>query len=280
MNPYSANRPLPYLLLAPLLVFLMAFFLFPLLEVFALSFTDPETGLDNYRNFFSDPFYWRVLGTTFSTAGIVTLFCLLAGYPLAYFMANAGRRAGGIALLVVALSYWTSFLVRTYAWMILLGNNGPVLDALRALGWSSPPELLFTRLSSTLAMVHVLVPLMAITLYSVMKKIDPVYVRAARSLGARPWTAFCRVFFPQTLPGVINGCTMIFIICLGFYVIPVLLGSPREQMIAGVIGQQMDEMGNFGEASTMAVVLTLVTLLLYGVYSWWFDARESRGAKQ
>ncbi len=260
----------PALLLAPLGLFLLAFFLLPLGQVLLLSFTEPTPGLGNYIHFFGDPFYARVLGMTFMTAAIVTVLCLALGYPLAYGMVHATARFGTVALMVIGMSYWTSFLVRSYAWMVILGNSGPIIGLLRALGVQTPPDILFTRFSSTLGMVHALLPLMVMTLYTVMKKIDPAYGKAAVSLGATRWESFRRIFLPLSAPGIINGCTMVFIITLGFYVIPVLLGSPREQMMAGLIGQQMEEFGNFGEASAMAVVLAASALSLYAIYNWRF----------
>lgn len=273
----TASRLKPYLLLAPLALFLVAFFIVPLGQVLVLSFTEPSFGIGNYVHFFKDGFYLGVLGNTFLTALVVMTLCLLFGYPLAAALALSGPRLAGGILLVVGMSYWTSFLVRSYAWMVLLGNNGPIRNALQALGWEQPPELLFTRFASTLGMVHALLPLMVITLYSVMKKIDGSYMRAATSLGAGRVQAFRRVFLPLSAPGIVNGCTMVFIICLGFYVMPVLLGSPREQMMAGLIGQQMEEFGNFGEASAMAVVLAVVTLAVYAVYNWKFGLDKLLG---
>ncbi|AIU28822.1 ABC transporter permease [Pandoraea pnomenusa] len=269
----------PYLLLAPLAAFLTAFFLMPLAQVLWLSFTEPTPGFANYVHFFADPFYLRVLGMTFLTSLLVTACCLVLGYPLAYCLAQATARFGAGILLVVGMSYWTSFLVRSYAWMIILGNSGPIVGLFRMLGVQTPPELLFTRFSSTLGMVHALLPLMTITLYSVMKKIDPALVKAAANLGANRFAAFRAVFLPLSLPGVVNGCTMVFIVSLGFYVMPVLLGSPSEQMMAGLIGQQMEEFGNFGDASAMAVVLACTTLSLYALYNRFFglDKLWSKG---
>lgn len=260
----------PWLLLGPAIIFLFAFFVAPLAQVLLLSFTEPTLGLGNYVHFFTDPFYLRVLGMTFLTAVIVTSLCLVIGYPIAYCIVQAKMGFASTVLMVIGMTYWTSFLVRTYAWMVILGNNGPVMAALRALGVESPPQLLFTRFSSTLGMVHALLPLMIMTLYSVMKKIDPAYTRAAISLGASRFAAFRNVFVPLSAPAIINGCTMVFVICLGFYVMPVLLGSPREQMMAGLIGQHMEELGNFGEASALSVILTVVTLSTYAVYNKFF----------
>jgi putative spermidine/putrescine transport system permease protein len=263
----SARHWLPWMLLAPVVLYLAAFYLVPLAIVVVSSVTDPTPTLAHYRDFFTDGFYLLVMGRTFATSLIVTLCCLLLAYPLAYAMARREDTIVVAMLTIVALTFWTSFLVRTYAWMVILGNRGPVAALFRAVGWDPPPEILFTRVSSTLAMVHILLPFMVMALYSVMKKIDPALLRAAQNLGASPAHTFRHVFFPLSAPGVVNGCTMVFILCLGFYVTPVLLGSPREQMLAGLIGRQIEELLDFGEASAMAVVLLLVTLGLVAIYN-------------
>jgi len=256
-----------WLLLLPALAFLAVFFLVPLGQVVFFSVMDPGFTLKHYVSFLSDSFYWRVLWGTFQTAGIVTIFALLMSYPLAYMVVRIGGHFATVMLLIIAMSFWTSFLVRTFAWMVILGNNGPLRAILEAVGWSPAPQLLFTRFSSTLAMVHLLIPFMVLALYSVMKKIDMNFVRAARSLGATPFQAFHRVFLPLSAPGIVNGCTLVFIMCLGFYVTPVLLGSPREQMIAGLIGTQIEEFLEFGEASATSVILLLVTLAIFAIYN-------------
>ena len=148
----------PWLLLAPLAIYMAVFFLVPLADVAIMSVTEPRQTLANYERVFTTALYQRVFINTFSTAIIVTICCLLVGYPLAYLMANSKPRTAMLILLLVTMSFWTSFLVRTYAWMVLLGNNGPLIWLLGALGMDQPPQLLFTRFSSTLAMVHILVP--------------------------------------------------------------------------------------------------------------------------
>ena len=263
----QAGRRTTWLLLLPVLVFLAVFFLVPLGQVLYFSVMDPTFTLHHYLAFFTDDFYWRVLFGTFRTAAIVTAFSLLLSYPLSYAIVRLGGSFATAMLLIVAMSFWTSFLVRTFAWMVILGNNGPLRAILNAFGWTPPPELLFTRFSSTLAMVHLLIPFMVLALYSVMKKIDHNLVRAAISLGATPFEAFRRVFLPLSAPGIVNGCTLVFIMCLGFYVTPVLLGSPREQMIAGLIGTQIEEFLEFGEASATAVILLCVTMTVFAIYN-------------
>lgn len=267
MMQSQAGRSAAWLLLLPVVAFLAIFFLVPVAQVLWFSVMDPKFTVHHYVAFFTDAFYWRVLFGTFQTAAMVTAFCLLLSYPLSYAIVRLGGAFATAMLLIVAMSFWTSFLVRTFAWMVILGNNGPLRAILSAFGWSPAPELLFTRFSSTLAMVHLLIPFMVLALYSVMKKIDNNFVRAAISLGATPFEAFRKVFLPLSAPGIVNGCTLVFIMCLGFYVTPVLLGSPREQMIAGLIGTQIEEFLEFGEASATAVILLCVTLTIYAIYN-------------
>lgn len=259
-----------YLLLLPGVLFLAAFFLVPLLIVVWMSFTEPTPGLGNYVKFFGSTHDLSVLLNTFRTSAAVTVLALVIAYPVAYTAARYGGALGGFLLLVVTLSFWTSFLVRTYAWMVILGVKGPVAAALGWLGVSPPPQLLFTTFASTFAMTHLLVPFMTLTLYSVMKRIDPNLMRAASGLGARPWRAFISVYLPLSAPGIVNGAVLIFITCLGFYVTPALLGSPRNKMIAGAIGDEIEHLLDFGHGSAMAMVLLIATLLLFLLYTRFF----------
>lgn len=256
----------PWLLLAPLGIYMLIFFIVPLADVAIMSFTEPKVSLANYQKVLTGALYQRVFLNTFLTAAFVTLCCLAVGYPLAYLMANSKATTAMLILLLVTMSFWTSFLVRTYSWMVLLGNNGPLIAFLQMLGVDQPPQLLFTRFSSTLAMVHILAPYMIMNIYSVMKKIDPALIRSAESLGAKGWSLFRHVYLPLTAPGIANGSVLVFVICLGFYVTPVLLGSPREQMIAGLIGHQIEEFLAFGLGSAMAIVLLVVTLIILTIY--------------
>lgn len=256
----------PWLLLAPLGIYMLIFFIVPLADVAIMSFTEPKVSLANYQKVLTGALYQRVFLNTFLTAAFVTLCCLAVGYPLAYLMANSKATTAMLILLLVTMSFWTSFLVRTYSWMVLLGNNGPLIAFLQMLGVDQPPQLLFTRFSSTLAMVHILAPYMIMNIYSVMKKIDPALIRSAESLGAKGWSLFRHVYLPLTAPGIANGSVLVFVICLGFYVTPVLLGSPREQMIAGLIGHQIEEFLAFGLGSAMAMVLLVATLIILTIY--------------
>jgi len=254
-------------LAAPAMLFILILFVYPLFEIVVISFTEPKLSLANYREFFSSALYGRVLLTTVWTAFLVTVICLALAYPLAYVIVRYGGKLATLLLLVVAMSFWTSFLVRTYAWLVILGHRGPVREGLAWLGVDPVPQLLFNSFASTLGMVHILVPYMVMSIYVAMRKIDPDNMRAAASLGATPFHAFRTVFLPLSLPGVVNGCTLVFIICLGFYVTPVLLGGPQDQMIAGLIGEQISELLEWGFASAMAVVLLITTLVLLGIYN-------------
>jgi putative spermidine/putrescine transport system permease protein len=266
--PLSERKNLwPWLLLAPLAIYLLLFFVVPLAQVFMMSVTEPKPGLANYEKVLTGSLYRNVFFNTFFTAGLVTVCCLLVGFPLAYLMNNTTQKRAMAILLLITMSFWTSFLVRTYAWMVLLGNNGPVIWLIELLGVTDPPGILFTRFSSTLAMVHILAPYMIMNIYSVMQKIDRSLIRSAESMGAYGGSLFRHVYLPLTAPGIANGSVLVFVICLGFYVTPVLLGSPREQMAAGLIGHQIEEFLAFGLGSAMAIVLLVVTLIVLWIYS-------------
>jgi putative spermidine/putrescine transport system permease protein len=259
--------PAPWMLIGPATLALLALFVLPIGYVLLLSVTDPTFSLAHYRRIFSVPLYTRVLFNTFTTSLTVTVVCLLLGYPLAYVMARRNDWVSTALLICVAVCFWTGFIVRTYAWLVILGNKGPVVSAFQALALGPPPRLLFTTFSSTLAMVHILLPYMVLALYSVMKKIDPNLLRAAASLGARPNASFRTVYLPLTLPGVVNGSILVFTICLGFFITPILLGTPKDMMISQLVNQQIEELLAWGFASAVAVVLLVVTSIVLAIYN-------------
>ena len=256
-----------WLLLGPPCLVLGLLFVVPIAYVLLLSVTDPRLGVMHYQRIFTVPVYARVLLNTFLTSLVVTALCLVLGYPVAYVMARRGGWLGTALLTMVAMSFWTGFLVRTYAWLVILGSKGPVVAAYAALGLGKAPQLLFTTFSSTLGMTHILLPYMILALFAVMKKIGPDHLKAAASLGARPRAAFMEVFLPLSLPGVVNGSLLVFVSCLGFFVTPILLGTPRDMMISQLINQQIEELLAWGFASAVAVVLLAATALVIGVYN-------------
>jgi putative spermidine/putrescine transport system permease protein len=254
-------------MLAPAALFLLVCFAVPVMYVLALSVTDPTVSLGHFQRLVTVPVYLKVLLNTLVTSLVVTLWCLALGYPLAYVMARRDGLLSRVLFAIVAMSFWTGFVVRTYAWLVILGNKGVVVAAYSLLGLTQPPQLLFTSFASTLGMVHILLPFMVMALYGVMRRIDVTHLRAAHSLGATPRRAFLEVYFPLSLPGVVNGSLLVFTLCLGFYVTPILLGTPRDMMISQLISQQIEEMLAWGFAAALAVVLLAVTMLLLAVYN-------------
>ena len=255
------------LLVAPAVLYLVILFVVPIGYMLTLSVTDPTLSLANYRRLFTVPLYLNVLLNTFKLSLIVTLCCLVLGYPLAYVMARRNDWIATIFLVAVGMSFWTGFIVRTYAWLVILGRKGPVTAFYALIGLGPPPQLLFTSFASALGMTHILLPYMVLALYGIMRKIDPSYMRAAESLGAKPFAAFRAVFLPLSLPGVVNGCILVFTICLGFYITPILLGTPRDMMISQLINQQIEDLLAWGFASAIATVLLAATLVLLALYN-------------
>jgi putative spermidine/putrescine transport system permease protein len=256
-----------WLLVAPAVLAIIVLFIIPIGYVLLLSVTDPTISLEHYRRIFTVPLYSGVMVNTFKTSLIVTVACLLLGYPLAYVMARRNDWIAIVLLVAVGMSFWTGFVVRTYAWLVILGNKGPVSGLYAFAGWGRPPQLLFTSFSSALGMTHILLPYMVLALYGVMRKIDPSYMRAAEGLGARPFGAFRHVFLPLSLPGLVNGCALVFTMCLGFYITPILLGTPRDMMISQLISQQIEDLLAWGFASAIAVLLLICTLAVLGIYN-------------
>jgi putative spermidine/putrescine transport system permease protein len=222
----------------------------------AITATPPEQAV--FRN---------VLGRTLWISGVVTLVCLLLGYPVAYFIARQPPGRAALLLFLVLLPFWTSLLVRTVAWVVLLQREGILNNLMLSLGLvAEPVRMIFNRFAVYVAMVHVLLPFMVLPLYAVMKGISPSYLRAASSLGATPMTAFRRVYVPQTLPGVGAGCLMVFIQALGYYITPALVGGADDQMISYFIAFYASKTVNWGMAAALSIMLLAATLALYAVY--------------
>ena len=212
--------------------------------------------------------YVDVLKRTFGMSAVVTVCCLLLGFPLAYMMATQPPRIANVLMIFVLLPFWTSVLVRVAAWLVLLQSEGLVNQALRAFGLIEKPlQLVFNSTGVYVAMVHILLPFMILPLYSVMKGISPAYVRAAVSLGCPPFKSFWKVYFPQAVPGVGAGCLLVFIICMGYYITPALLGSPKEQMASYFVAFYTNQTINWGMAAALSAILFAATLMLYMVYS-------------
>ncbi len=211
--------------------------------------------------------FGRILVRTFEISAIVTVWCLLLGYPLAYWLSTLPARRANILMILVLVPFWTSILVRVAAWIVLLQSAGLVNRALMASGVIEHPlALLFNRTGVIIAMTHILLPFMILPLYSVMKGIPPTYLRAAVSLGSPPLAAFFRVYVPQTYPGIGAGALLVFILSIGYYVTPALLGGADDQMLSYYIAQYTNVNVNWGMASALGAVLLAATLVLYALY--------------
>ncbi|MEY9981521.1 putative spermidine/putrescine transport system permease protein [Bradyrhizobium yuanmingense] len=205
---------------------------------------------------------------TFGISIGVTAATLLLGFPLAYLLSTLPPRISNILIIMIVLPFFTSVLVRTTAWGVLLQQNGLVNQILMALHViSRPAELIYNRLGTVMAMTHIQLPITLLPIYSVMRTISPTHVRAARSLGAGPFYAFWKVYFPQTLPGIAAGCLLTFILCLGYYITPALVGGANDQMISYFVAYYTNEDLNWGMASALGTILLIATLALYYVYN-------------
>ena len=248
----------------PALVLLAVFFLFPVARFLAFSV---EAGhLDWYAQALGKALYLRVLWDTFEIAALVTVFCLLLGYPLGFFIATTTRLWATVGFIFVLLPLWTSVLVRTYAWMVLLGRNGVLNRMLIDAGIiSAPLPLLHNFTGVLIGMVHVLLPYMVLLIYGAVRRLDPAIVQAAQGLGASSWRILWRIYVPLTMNGIFAGCVLVFVLALGFFITPALLGGGRVIMIAVLIEQQVRETLNWQFAAALSAVLLVATLAVYAL---------------
>lgn len=250
------------LLILPAL-FLIVFFVIPILRITILSFTNGagSFSLDAYIKFFQSSIYLRVIAITFRVSFVVTVVCLLLGYPVAYTMAKCSKRISSIIMIVVMIPFWTSLLVRTYAWMLLLQTNGVINKMLIAIGLISEPLVLYKNsLGVYIGMTHILLPYMILALYPVMKGIDPNYVSAAKNLGANKFVAFFKVYLPLSIQGISSGCILVFVMSIGYFITPSLLGGTGDTMISQMIQVQVSKLLNWPFASAVSVILLIISM--------------------
>jgi putative spermidine/putrescine transport system permease protein len=258
----------PVLLLLPPLLILLVGFLLPITLLLSRSLFDPAFTLDHYRRLFTVPAYFAILLYSFETALVTTALTLAFAYPYAYALTLAPPSYRALLISIVMLPFWTNVLVRCYSWMLILQTKGLLNTAL--IDWFrlplQPLPLMFNFVGVVVGMVHYVLPPMVLILYSVMKSIDLGLVRAAEGLGAHPMRAFWRVFVPLSMPGVRAACVLIFILSLGFFVTPALLGGRQDVTIAMLIDMQFTELVNWGFGSALASVLLIVTLAGLSLY--------------
>ena len=254
----------------PYLVLVGAMIIIPIGWLFFLSFIgrDGSFSFENYERMLNSKAYIRIFITTFKISILTTIFCALLGYPLAYFMSQISRKWANICMIGVLIPFWTSLLVRTYAWLVLLQKKGLVNNVAVDLGLISEPIKFVHNTSGTLiGMVHIMLPFLILPLYANMRSIDPHCEKAASSLGATPTRAFWTVFFPLSIPGLLAGLLIVFVLCLGFYVTPAVLGGGKVIMAAMKISSNIELYFSWGAASALGVVLLVVTMLILFIAS-------------
>ena len=271
----------PAILLAPAVAFLMVGFLIPLVWFFFSALR--EIGsigeiADHFATTLTSKAVLTALFTTNWIALLVTLVVLLAGYPIAYFLIVNRSLQFTLVIFCIVVPYFTSVIVRTYSWMALLGRNGVINRALREIGLiEAPLPLLYNKAAIVVGMSYVLLPYMVLTLYASMRSIDPALVRAAHSLGASRVYAFSRVFLPLSMHGVLSACLIVFILAIGFFVTPALMGGPADVMIAMLIERAAEITLDWRLAAIMSLFLLIVTLVLYAIYFRVADVRRLMG---
>ncbi|TGQ37350.1 ABC transporter permease [Mesorhizobium sp. M00.F.Ca.ET.216.01.1.1] len=252
--------------LLPALILVTLFFVVPVLALLLRSVTGPEPGFQNYATLLGDGTYARVFFNTFLVASVVTIVTVLVAFPVAWMLAIMPSALASIVFGVIILSMWTNLLTRTYAWMVLLQRTGVINRTLMDIGLISTPLPLINNLTGvTIGMVYIMLPFMILPLVGTLRAIDPMTLRAAALCGASPFDAFCRILLPLSLPGIAAGGLMVFVMSLGYFVTPALLGGTSNMMLAEMIAQMIQSLLNWGLGSAAAFILLVVTMALYAL---------------
>ncbi|MBN6188501.1 ABC transporter permease [Aneurinibacillus sp. BA2021] len=262
---------LKWLLLLIPLVYTVFLLYYSMVSVLKLSVYDADGFTLKYiTQVFTEPLYLRVLGVTMKTAFLVTVITLLISYPIAYLLVvMESPRWKKIVMSLVMITLWISLLVRTFVWTVILQDQGIINKTLIALGvLTEPIKLLYNTTGVVIGMTHILIPYMVLSLYAVMEGIDRRLIQAAQGMGARPWKAFIQIFFPLSLPGVLSGSLIVFVLGLGYFITPTLLGGQSNMMISKLIQENIQTTLNWSMASAISLVLLAATLLLLGIAAW------------
>jgi len=266
LSRWLSWRPsVPLLLAAPLLLFMLTFYALPVLSMLMRSVNDPVWTLSHFASLTGDTVFLKVFVNTLITSSIVTAGALLLGYPVALSLVRAPRYAP-VILVVILLPFWTSVLVRSYAWMVLMGRHGLINEALLAGGIIEQPlRILNTPLATQVAMIHILLPYMVLPIANALRQIDPSLARAASGLGATPWATLRQITLPLSMPGVAAGVLLVFVLALGFYITPAMVGGTREITLSMLIAQQVDQL-NWAYAATLSVVLLATAFAIIAAF--------------
>ncbi len=255
---------------SPALLLVLVILVVPVGWLFYVSFigADGTFSMENYERMIKRKSYARIFQTTFEVSLLTTALCILIGYPLAYFMSQLPTKLANLCLITVLLPFWTSLLVRTYAWLVLLQKNGLVNNWAISLGlWDEPVKIVHNLNGTLIGMVHIMLPFLILPVYGAMRAIDRDYLKAAANLGASPRRAFWTVFFPLSTPGLFAGALMVFILCLGFFVTPAVLGGGKVIMVSMKIVSNIELFVNWGAASALGVVLLVLTVVVLWIAS-------------
>ncbi|MGV3550925.1 ABC transporter permease [Rhizobium sp.] len=263
--------------LVPAFVLIAIFFVVPVLMLLMRSVLEPEVGLQNYATLLGSTTYLRIFLNTFIVAGVVTIISIVIGYPVAWLLAIMPERWSRLVLAIIILSMWTNLLARTYAWMVLLQRTGVINKTLMGLGLIDQPLPLVNNLVGvTIGMTYIMLPFVILPLMGVIRSIDPAILRAAALCGATKRQCFTRVLLPLSVPGIAAGALMVFVMSLGYFVTPALLGGTSNMMLAELVAQFVQSLVNWGMGGAAALVLLVVTLALYAVQLRYFN--PTRGA--
>lgn len=265
---------------SPAILLILVILVIPVGWLFYVSFigADGNFSLENYERMLKRKSYARIFRTTFEVSFLTTGLCILIGYPLAYFISQLPNRIANLCLITVLLPFWTSLLVRTYAWLVLLQKRGLVNDWAISLGlWEEPIKIVHNMTGTLIGMVHIMLPFLILPVYGAMRAIDRDYMKAAANLGASPKRAFWTVFFPLTTPGLFAGSLMVFILCLGFFVTPAVLGGGKVIMVSMKIVSNIELFVNWGAASALGVVLLVLTMAILWIASRFLNLEQMTG---
>ena len=278
MGKIRPVRSRNFALTVPALLLLVVFFILPVVSLLLRSVLEPEPGLGNYQALLGSTTYLKICLNTFSVSALVTVVTLAIGFPVAWALAIMPSRLSSIVFAILLLSMWTNLLTRTYAWMVLLQRTGVINKTLMGLGLISEPLPLVNNLVGvTIGMTYIMLPFIILPLYGVIRKIDPAILQAAALCGATRWQALTRVLIPLATPGMVSGALMVFVMSLGYFVTPALLGGTANMMLAELIAQFVQSLVNWGMGGAAALVLLVVTLALYAIQLRLFGTARMEG---
>ena len=274
----KAARPTGFAQVAPALAFVAIFFIFPVIALLLRSVMEPAFDFGNYAELLGSETYLKIFGNTFIVSGVVTVLSLLIGFPVAWTLAIMPSRWSSVVFAILLLSMWTNLLARTYAWMVLLQRTGLINKMLVGMGLIDKPLALVNNLTGvTIGMTYIMLPFIILPLHGVIRKIDPAVLQAAALCGASRLQCLTRILIPLAAPGMMAGALMVFVMSLGYYVTPSLLGGTANMMLAELIAQFVQSLVNWGMGGAAAFVLLVVTLTLYAVQLRLFGVQSTGG---